>query len=752
MSDLSDRLKNLAGRGTPRGAADVFASAQAQAAAPAKVTALQRRATVATAIAASVVLLGGIAAALTTDGEGSVARQTSGNHAIIATSTSSTPDPGAPPTTLSEATKVYLASTRLIPFDQCGSLNSYAKREALKVVGPYGLPGGSGGLRLGMGGAAAGTGMARSGAEDGASVPQARNSAGGGAGTPAYSDTNVQEAGIDEPDSVKTDGKTIFHASNGKVFATSAGDNPELIGSIAISGAQEMLRVAGKLIVVSPGGGVYATDSRAARGGASGASMPYGGGQLQTRFTVVDVSNPRAMKETGHLDVDGGYVSARTVDGVARLVVRSDPNLAFSYPQDGTPHAEAEAKQHNTDVVKAATTDTWLPHYTATDDRGREQTSKPLVACGSSYHPPAFSGFGMLSVLSFNTENPSFTRAASVMANGEIVYASPTRVYVATNSWGDVSTGPGMQEVAPSAATLIHAFDITDPAQAVYRESGRVRGTVLNQFAMSEYNGALRVATTDPNGGSESFLTVLGESGNALVQIGQVGGLGKGERIYGVRFIDATAYVVTFRQVDPLYVIDLREPTKPKVVGELHITGYSAYLHPIGDGLLLGVGQEATAEGRRAGLQASMFDVRNPAAPKLVARHVIAAPNGGSSSSAEFDHHAFLYWPKTKLAVLPVQVYEQDKQQPFNGAVGLKIGEAAITEAGRVEPPRARDQYFSEVQRSVVVGDRLYMTTLSGVLVTRLDNLGQTAWVAYPVEQPQPYEEGKPQPQPEQAE
>jgi hypothetical protein len=136
-----------------------------------------------------------------------------------------------------------------------------------------------------------------------------------------------------------------------------------------------------------------------------------------------------------------------------------------------------------------------------------------------------------------------------------------------------------------------------------------------------------------------------------------------------------------------------------------------------------------------------VFDVRNPAAPKLVARHVMSAPNGGSSSSAEFDHHAFLYWPATKLAVLPVQIYEMDKAQPFNGAVGLNIGDTAIGEVGRVEPPTSQQYGGPGVQRSVVIGDRLYLTTYTGVLVTRLDTLTQTAWVAYPVEQ-------QPQPQP----
>jgi hypothetical protein len=570
--------------------------------------------------------------------------------------------------------------------------------------------------------------------------------AAGGTGGSTYSDTNVQEAGIDEPDNVKTDGKTIFHVANGKVFATSTGSDPTLVGSLQIDGAAEMLRIADKLIVISPGYGVYAamdggggvaTDSRMS-------AMPYGGGQLQSKFTVVDISNPRDMKVTGHLDVEGSYISARLVDGVARVVLRSNPNLTFAYPTDGTPEAQAAATEHNQGVIRGATTDAWLPHYTATNASGKTEASKPLVTCGASYHPPSFSGFGMLSVLSFNTENPSFTRATSVMADGQIVYASPTRIYVATNQWGDV-TGENTASpiVAPSASTLIHSFDISDPVNAVYRESGRVRGTVLNQFSLSEYKGALRVATTDPNGGSESFMTVLGDSGNALVQVGQIGGLGKGEQIHAVRFIDDVGYVVTFKRTDPLYVIDLSQPTNPRIVGELKISGYSAYLHPIGDGLLLGVGQEATEDGRVTGVQVTIFDVRNPAQPKALARTLL----GQGSSNAEFDHHAFLYWAATKLAVLPLSTYSNEGGATFNGAVGLRMGDTTISEVGRAEPPNS--QMYGGIDRTVVVGNRLFMTSYRGVLVTTLDNLSATSWVAYPEQQPSPYpEETKPAPPP----
>ena len=156
--------------------------------------------------------------------------------------------------------------------------------------------------------------------------------------------------------------------------------------------------------------------------------------------------------------------------------------------------------------------------------------------------------------------------------------------------------------------TEIHRFDTSDPARTTYRSSGSVPGFVLNQFALSEDRGALRVATTEEplwmagaqQRDAESGVSVLREEGAKLVTVGRVGGLGKGERIYAVRFLGDAGYLVTFRQVDPLYTLDLSDPRAPKAVGELKVAGYSAYLHPVGDGLLLGVGQDAYRAGRSA--------------------------------------------------------------------------------------------------------------------------------------------------------
>ncbi|HSH59494.1 MAG TPA: beta-propeller domain-containing protein, partial [Acidimicrobiales bacterium] len=297
----------------------------------------------------------------------------------------------------------------------------------------------------------------------------------------------------------------------------------------------------------------------------------------------------------------------------------------------------------------------------------------------------------MVSVLSVDAEDPRPGPAATVLGAGELVYASAKNLYVTTTRWtgpvpledgsDNARTRPGI--VPGEGTTDIHKFAITDKVRTQYLASGRVPGRVLNQFSMSELSGDLRVATTsdgtsqgrDETGASESRVSVLRQEGEALNTVGSVDGLGKGERIYAVRFLGDRGYVVTFRQTDPLYVIDLADPTRPAVKGELKIPGYSAYLHPVGEHRLIGVGQEATEQGRPVGTQVSLFDVSDPGSPERLAQAVLPR----SHSEAEFDHHAFLYWPSTGLTLLPVQSY---------GMVGIPEGGPRDIEA-----PELRQQF-----------------------------------------------------------
>ena len=290
--------------------------------------------------------------------------------------------------------------------------------------------------------------------------------------------------------------------------------------------------------------------------------------------------------------------------------------------------------------------------------------------------------------------------------------------------------------------TDIHKFDISDPASSTYVATGRVTGFMLSQWSMSEYEGNLRVATTTSpdwwwgaDRESESFVTVLEEQDGELVEVGQVGGLGKGERIYSVRFIDEVGYVVTFRQTDPLYTIDLSDPTNPEVVGELKILGYSAYLHPVGDGLLLGVGQDATDEGRTLGTQVSLFDVSDLANPERL--HNFTLDNG--YSSVEYDHRAFLHWPETGLTVIPVQTWSWDEETEtesgFSGAIAIEATRDGIQEIGRITHGKntESEEYWwaPPIERSLVIGDSLFTYSYDGLLQSDLDTVEPGTFVNF---------------------
>jgi uncharacterized secreted protein with C-terminal beta-propeller domain len=192
------------------------------------------------------------------------------------------------------------------------------------------------------------------------------------------------------------------------------------------------------------------------------------------------------------------------------------------------------------------------------------------------------------------------------------------------------------------------------------------------------------------------------------------GGLERGERVYAVRFAGEMGYVVTFRETDPLYTVDLSRPARPVVRGELHLPGYSAYLHPVGPQLMLGVGRESS------GMLLSLFDVSDASKPRRVRHRIVSR----AAASVEADHRAFLYWPPRRLAVLPG--YAEDRFGPISLAFGYRIDRDGIEPVGRVVHGDAE-----QVLRSVVVGDSLFTISTGGVKENGLRSFGVLGWAAF---------------------
>jgi uncharacterized secreted protein with C-terminal beta-propeller domain len=289
--------------------------------------------------------------------------------------------------------------------------------------------------------------------------------------------------------------------------------------------------------------------------------------------------------------------------------------------------------------------------------------------------------------------------------------------------------------------TGIYKFDISGPGRPVYEASGTVPGWLLGssgtaEYSLSAWNGALRVATTTSGAfaaGTEqppqSAVYVLAQTGDQLVVVGKVGGLGAGEQIYAVRFAGPVGYVVTFRQTDPLYTLDLSDPAQPRVAGQLLLSGYSAYLYPVDATHLIGIGQDANALGQTTGTQISLFDVSDPAAPVRQAVYHLQSGH----SEAEFDPHAFLYWPASRLLVIPAQSPGGEAGPlPASEAIVLQVGDNGFTEIGTItHPATAANPAGGQIRRSLIAGNALWTLSDAGLKANDMATLTPLAWVPF---------------------
>jgi hypothetical protein len=646
------------------------------------------------------------------------------------------------------------AAFRLVSYDSCADALGQLKRAAADYVTAYGIGGGPVPLAAGM--------------EAGGSAADARSAASAPQQLEPFSGTNTHEPGVDEPDVVKTDGRRIVTLMDGTLRVVDAATK-RVTGELVLTDANQGRWYADQLLLdgdralaigatsVPMERGTAAADGNVSGGVASDAIVgPMAPG---TRLTLIDLSGaPRIL---GSLELEGAFVDARAVGSLARLVIRSGPHLRWVYPSQD--RSESAALRANKRILARSTIDEWLPRYSLDGSAPR-----PLVGCGDVSHPRQYSGLSMLTVLAVDLAGSLQAHdSVAVLADGQTVYGTNSSLYIADDHrfgfWPmPMRPAGGVQGPArrfPQPQTEIHKFDVSQPGKPRYVASGAVDGWLLNQYSLSEYAGHLRVATTEeqlsgvePGPADEpqtsepmpdaaitsSAVSVLVQRGNQLVPVGRVDGLGRGERIYSVRFIGPVGYVVTFRQTDPLYTLDLSDPTRPRVVGELKITGFSSYLHPAGDGRLIGVGQDADPNGRVQGTQLSLFDVRNPA----TARRLDAYALSGGYSEAEYDPHAFLYWPAEHLLVVPMwaQAASADSSlQPsdkpvFGGALALRLDGDRLTKLGFISHPAAGITAYQRdpsIRRSLVIGDTLWTISSAGALATDIHALADQDWVPF---------------------
>ena len=456
--------------------------------------------------------------------------------------------------------------------------------------------------------------------------------------------TNTQESDVDEPDFAKINGQIVVSATNNSVVITDVtGATPKQIGSYSFtrdSYLSDLLLVGNHVIV--------ATDHPMALEDqiGPGDSAPVSAGYMMQGTTLhnLDLTDPTNPKLTWTRSYSGNRVSLRQYDDVVRVVLTDGlPNLEFTYPTSTGWASRRKAAAYNRKILQESKINDWLPSVTVNG------VTTPAVRCEDVARPDSATGGDTVTILTFKPDDADAEQSTAVTAAGGNVYSSTKGLYVTSTQW-DQRGWLRRQLTDPKVTTEIHKFSLSG-LDTQYVASGSLVGTVRDQWSMDEHKGDLRVARSLPDSSGQTNangVAVLRQDGKTLKQIGSIDDLGINEEIQSVRWLDDLAIVVTFRQVDPLYTIDLSDPAAPKKLGELKIPGFSAYLHPIGQDQLIGIGVDADTQGRMLGAQLATFDLSDPAAVRQIQ---LARFGADSTLMATYDPKAFTWLPESRRAI-----------------------------------------------------------------------------------------------------
>ena len=493
-----------------------------------------------------------------------------------------------------------------------------------------------------------------------------------------YSATNEQVAGVNEADIVKTDGKFIYVAlgKSIKIYQANNG-KPVLVDEIAMSvdpktgqyvQLTEMYIDQGRLVVLGARNSFnnWIRPMPELTTSMDKAIMPYMSGKSYTYVGVYSISENGKSSLIKEVEVEGNMLSNRKKDGTVYLIVNKYLNYYGIDPVDIVPMYRDTAKS---DEYKKVPIDSIM------------------------YYPERLSpNYLIVAAIDINDAKTPAT-IETLLGSGSMVYMSNNALYVAGQDyntiWGTI--------------TNISKFTI-DGTKIGFAGGGMVDGSILNQFSMDEHNGNFRVATTNWQQESKNALYVLDKN---LNQIGSVENLAPGERIFSVRFMGDKGYIVTFRQIDPLFVIDLTNPTSPKVTGELKVPGFSNYLHPLSEDVLLGIGQSVDEmTGRQEGIKLSIFDVSDQGKPKELSS--ITLGSSGSYAEVLNNHKALMLNLEDDMIAFDAtlsNVIGDYQKEYFNGAVVMEVKETGNMKVLKQIPSEG---YGSYVKRLVYIGDILY--------------------------------------------
>ncbi len=551
---------------------------------------------------------------------------------------------------------------------------------------------------------------------------------------PDYSETNVQVEGVDEADIVKTDGKYIYVISNNKLHIIEAYPATELLSSLELGNVYpiEMFIDGDTVLVFGQEYYQYGYEEEIAY------DYYYPRGDT-TAIQIIDVSDREEPEIVREVEFEGDYLSSRKIDSTAYFVLRK---YQYYIPENPV------------EIV---------PVYR--DSAGGDKEYEQIASCADvGYLPPVDArSFVIIGAISMEDVDAEITKEV-IVASGENIYASQHNLYVAEVDY-DYGPMPLVDEVLggyeSTEKTIVHKFSL-DGQEIDYLGSMEAPGTILNQFSMDEYDGYFRIATTKGHVsryGESTSMNNIYTFDEDLEMAGELEDLAPGERIYSARFMGKKAYLVTFRKIDPLFVIDLNDQENPEVLGKLKIPGYSDYLHPLDENHIIGIGKHTVEaeEGNFAwhqGIKMAVFDVSDVSKPKEL--HKVVIGDRGTDSYALHDHKAFLYDHDRNLLVIPVLLAEIDEEQygeyvsdnaygdyVFQGAyvydLTVEDGFELKGTVTHIDDEDAFDKYGYyyydygyAIKRSLYIDDMLYTVSENRVQANSLDGLDLVASIELP--------------------
>ena len=459
------------------------------------------------------------------------------------------------------------------------------------------------------------------------------------------------------------------------------------------------------------------------------------------QITIVSLAGDEPQVEK-RFQVSGRYVSARKHDSTVRAVINESltgpevPEFPYSYWDGDTVAMDAWVAAVHAIIDNSDVSDWILPRF----EGAGESSTQLEMRCGDFYAPKAGStAGGLTSVVTFDLRDASLG-GANILGNGDTVYANEDRLVIAHPEYWN---GFWDEEVN---STVLHAFSVSTSPTTGYLASGRVAGTLNNQFSLDVKGDTIRAATTVeeyPQWNRYTQVAVLERNGNSLGEIGKTQPMAPDESIYAVRYIGDMAYVVTFLQVDPLFAIDLSTPTAPKVLGKLKIPGFSTYMHPLDSTHLLTIGRDGDEWSGNA-LALQIFDVSDPLNPALSQKHVL---DQEGSSAAEYDHKSFTFYsrPEGDLLAIPFEGWSYQEVWDENGGYyedggyhstlelfGIDIvtgihAKGGIDHSGYTPNNGGCDEYYcygeSFMRRGVFIDKYLYSISFGAVMVHDVSDL-----------------------------